>query len=230
LKDSYISHIEAFHHAAASAGVRVNIRWLESLDIEKKGPSLLEGADGILVPGGFGDRGIEGKIRAIEYARENEIPFQGVCLGFQLATVEFARHVLGFDDANSTEFNPKTKHPAIDLLPEQRDVKSMGATMRLGAHLVDVDSNSRTAKLYAGEPVSERHRHRYEVNPEYIAKFEAAGLKYVGRSDGGRRMEVLELRGHPYFVASQFHPELKSRPLRPSPLHLGLVRAALEPK
>ena len=226
LKDSYISHIEAFHHASAAAGVRVNIRWVESMDIEKKGTSPLEGVQGILVPGGFGDRGIEGKIKAIEYARENEIPFQGVCLGFQLATVEFARHALGFNDANSTEFNPKTKHPVIDLLPEQRGVKSMGATMRLGAHLVDVDANSRTAKLYGAEPVKERHRHRYEVNPDYIAKLEGAGLKYVGRSDDGRRMEILELRGHPYFVASQFHPELKSRPLRPSPIHLGLVRAA----
>ena len=226
LKDSYISHIEAFHHASAAAGVRVNIKWVESMDIEKKGTSPLEGVQGILVPGGFGDRGIEGKITAIEYARENEIPFQGVCLGFQLATVEFARHALGFDDANSTEFNPKTKHPVIDLLPEQRGVKSMGATMRLGAHLVDVDANSKTAKLYGAEPVTERHRHRYEVNPDYIAKLEGAGLKYVGRSDDGRRMEILELRGHPYFVASQFHPELKSRPLRPSPIHLGLVRAA----
>src|SRR2546425_11264048 len=226
LKDSYISHIEAFHHASAAAGVRVNIKWVESMDIEKKGTSMLEGVQGILVPGGFGDRGIEGKIKAIKYARENEIPFQGVCLGCQLATGEFARHVLGFDDANSTEVNPKTKHPVIDLLPEQRGVKSMGATMRLGAHLVDVDAPSKTAKLYGAEPVKERHRHRYEVNPDYITKLEGAGMKYVGRSDDGRRMEIFELRGHPYFVASQFHPELKSRPLRPSPIHLGLVRAA----
>lgn len=230
LKDSYISHIEAFHHAEAAAGVRVNLRWVESMDIEKRGTSMLGDADGILVPGGFGDRGIEGKIKAIEFARENGVPFQGVCLGFQLATVEFARHVLGLGDANSTEFNPKTKAPVIDLLPEQRGVRAMGATMRLGAHLVDVDPHSKTAKLYGKEPVSERHRHRYEVNPDYIGKLEAAGLRYVGRSDGGRRMEILELKGHPYFVASQFHPELKSRPLRPSPIHLGLVRAATDRK
>ncbi|OGS50687.1 MAG: CTP synthase [Euryarchaeota archaeon RBG_16_68_12] len=230
LKDSYISHIEAFHHAEAAAGVRVHIKWVESMDVEKRGTSALEGIDGILVPGGFGDRGIEGKIKAIEYARENGIPYQGVCLGFQLATVEFARHVLGLEDANSTEFNPKTKAPVIDLLPEQRAVKAMGATMRLGAHPVDVDPASKAAKLYGKEPVNERHRHRYEVNPEYIEKLEAAGLRYVGRSDGGRRMEILELKGHPYFVASQFHPELKSRPLRPSPLHLGLVKAAAERK
>src|SRR2546427_2262213 len=146
LKDSYISHIEAFHHASAAAGVQVNIKWVESMDIEKKGTSMLEGVQGILVPGGFGDRGIEGKIKAIKYARENEIPFQGVCLGFQLATVEFARHVLGFDDANSTEFNPKTKHPVIDLLPEHRDVKSMGAATRLGGRLVDVDLAWTTVK------------------------------------------------------------------------------------
>src|SRR2546422_123612 len=195
---------------------------------EKRAPPPLGGVQGLLARGGWGAGGREGKIRAMEWARENDLPFKGVCLGFQLATVEFARHALGFDDANSTEFNPKTKHPVIDLLPEQRGVKSMGASMRLGAHPVDVDSNSKTAKLYAGEPVNERNRHRYEVSPDYLAKLEAAGLKYVGRSDDGRRMEILELRGHPYFVASQFHPELKSRPLRPSPLHLGLVKAAAE--
>ena len=227
LKDSYISHVEAFHHAAAHARTAVTIRWVESMDIEKKGAkALLEGADGILVPGGFGDRGIEGKIGAIRYARENEIPFQGVCLGFQLATAEFARHVLGFADANSSEFNEKTKHPVVDLLPEQRAVKEMGATMRLGAHDIDVNPKSKTASLYGSTTISERHRHRYEVNPDYIAKLEDAGLRYAGRSDGGRRMEVLELDGHRYFIASQFHPELKSRPLRPSPIHLGLVRAA----
>ena len=230
LKDSYISHIEAFHHAEAAAGVKVRLKWVESMDIEKRGTSMLEDVDGVLVPGGFGDRGIEGKIKAIEFARVHGIPFQGVCLGFQLATAEFARHVLGLEDANSTEFNPKTHAPVIDLLPEQRTVKAMGATMRLGAHPVDVDPDSKAAKLYGKEPVNERHRHRYEVNPEYIGKLEAAGMRYVGRSDGGRRMEILELRGHPYFVASQFHPELKSRPLRPSPLHLGLVKAAAERK
>jgi len=230
LKDSYISHVEAFHHAAAHARTAVTIRWVESMDIEKKGAkALLEGVDGILVPGGFGDRGIEGKIAAIRYARENEVPFQGVCLGFQLATVEFARNALGLADANSSEFNPKTKHPVVDLLPEQRAVKEMGATMRLGAHEIDVDAGSKTAKLYRSATISERHRHRYEINPDYLAKLDAAGLRYVGKSDGGRRMEVLELKGHPYFIASQFHPELKSRPMRPSPIHLGLVMAAAKP-
>ena len=227
LRDSYMSHIEAFHHASAETRCRVRIKWVESMDIEKKGAEpLLRGADGILVPGGFGDRGIEGKIAAVEYARTNGIPFQGVCLGFQLATVEFSRHVLGFEGANSSEFNPKSPHPVVDLLPEQHSVKAKGATMRLGAHEVTLEPGCATAKLYGDTTIYERHRHRYEINPAYIEKVEAAGLKYVGRSDGGRRMEILELKGHPYFVASQFHPELRSRPLRPSPIHLGLVRAA----
>ncbi|OGS48547.1 MAG: CTP synthase [Euryarchaeota archaeon RBG_16_68_13] len=226
LKDSYISHIEAFHHAAAAARVRVTLRWVESADIEKKGTKVLEGADGILVPGGFGDRGIEGKIAATRYAATNDVPFQGVCLGFQLATVGFAREALALAGANSSEFDPKTPHPVVDLLPEQRGVKDLGATMRLGAHEILLDEASMTAKLYGSTTIYERHRHRYEINPDYIPKLEAAGLRYAGRSDHGRRMEVLELRGHPYFVASQFHPELRSRPLRPSPIHLGLVRAA----
>ena len=226
LKDSYISHIEAFHHASAASRVKVNLRWVESMDIEKKGTKLLEGAEGILVPGGFGDRGIEGKIAATRYAADHDIPFQGVCLGFQLATVGFARETLGLKDANSSEFNPKTPYPVVDLLPEQRTVKDMGATMRLGAHEILLDENSKTAKLYGSTAIFERHRHRYEINPDYIAKLEAGGLRYVGRSDGGRRMEVLELKGHPYFIASQFHPELRSRPFRPSPIHLGLVKAA----
>jgi CTP synthase len=195
------------------------------VDIEKKGIGVLAGADGILVPGGFGDRGIEGKVAAVNYAREQDIPFQGVCLGFQLATIEFGRNGLGLEGANSTEFDPKTPYPVIDLLPEQRDVKDKGATMRLGANEILLDEASRAAKMYQAVKVHERHRHRFEVNPDYIQKFEEAGLKFTGRSDSGRRMEVLELRGHPYFVASQFHPELRSRPFRPSPLHLGLVLA-----
>ena len=228
LKDSYISHIEAFHHASGATRVKVNLRWVESVDIERKGAKILEGADGILVPGGFGDRGIEGKIAATRYAADNDIPFQGVCLGFQLATVGFAREVLSLKDANSSEFNPKTPHPVVDLLPEQRDVKDLGATMRLGAHEILLQESSKTAKLYGSTKIFERHRHRYEINPDYLEKLEAAGLKYVGRSDGGRRMEVLELKGHRYFVASQFHPELRSRPLRPSAIHTGLVRAAAD--
>ena len=157
---------------------------------------------------------------------EHDVPFQGVCLGFQLATIGFAREALGLGGANSSEFDPKTPHPVVDLLPEQHAVKGMGATMRLGAHPIQLDPKSSTAKLYAATTIHERHRHRYEINPAYIGKLEDAGLRFVGRSDDGRRMEVLELTGHPYFIASQFHPELRSRPLRPSPIHLGLVRAA----
>ncbi len=227
LLDAYISHIEAFHHAGAKARARVKLRWVEATNIEKRGPGVLQGVDAILVPGGFGDRGIEGKIQAVEYARKEQIPFQGVCLGFQLATVEVARHLVGLEGANSSEFNPKTEYPVVDLLPEQRGVKEKGGTMRLGAHEIGLKPGSRTAELYASTTISERHRHRYEINPRFIEKLEAAGLKYVGQSDNGRRMEVLELQGHPYFIASQFHPELKSRPLRPSPIHYGLVRACL---
>ena len=226
LRDSYLSHIEAFHHAAAHARRRVHIKWVESVDLEKKGVGLLGGVDGILVPGGFGDRGIEGKIAAARFAREQDIPYQGVCLGFQLATIEFARNVLGLEDANSTEFKPKSPHPVIDLLPEQRDIKAKGATMRLGAHEILLRDGSRAAKLYGAARVQERHRHRYEVNPDYLEKIESAGMAYTGRSDNDRRMEVLELRGHRFFMASQFHPELRSRPLRPSPIHLALVQAA----
>jgi len=228
LKDSYISHIEALHHAAAVTRVGVKIRWIESTDIESDGTGLLDGVNGILIPGGFGDRGTEGKIKAVTYARENRIPFQGVCLGFQLATVEFARNVMGMEGADSSEFESKTSYPVIDLLPEQKDVKDMGATMRLGAHKVLLNEGCKTAELYKTLEIYERHRHRYEVNPDFIEKFENKGLKFVGRSEDGRRMEVLELADHPYFVASQFHPELKSRPFKPSPMHLGLVMVAAD--
>jgi CTP synthase len=227
LLDAYISHVEAFHHAGARARAKVELRWVEATNIEKRGVEVLKGADGILVPGGFGDRGIEGKIRAIEYARREGLPFQGVCLGFQLATIEVARNVVGLEGANSSEFNPKSPHPVIDLLPEQRSVKDKGGTMRLGAHDITLIPGSRTAQLYGSTTIQERHRHRYEVNPNHIGKLEEGGLKYVGHSDGGRRMEVLELKDHPFFVASQFHPELKSRPLRPSPIHYGLVKACI---
>ncbi|MFQ5837963.1 MAG: glutamine hydrolyzing CTP synthase [Thermoplasmata archaeon] len=228
LQDSYISHVEAFRHAGAKADVRVKIKWIESVDIERDGAEVLQGVHGILVPGGFGERGIGGKIGAIQYAREHGVPFQGVCLGFQLATLEFSRHVLGLAKANSTEFDPDTPYPVVDLLPEQREIKDMGATMRLGAHEVVLDKDSKAYELYGSRRIYERHRHRYEINPSFIPKLEAAGLRFVGRSEDGRRMDVLQLEGHPFFVASQFHPEFKSRPLRPSPIHYGLVRAALE--
>lgn len=228
LMDSYISHIEAFHHCASETRNRVRIVWVEAEDLEKEGANRLEGVHGILVPGGFGERGIEGKIASITYAREKGVPYLGTCLGFQLATVEFCRNVLGLEDANSSEFHPNTKHPVVDLLPEQVGIEDKGATMRLGVHEVIVDRNSKAHELYHSTRIRERHRHRFEVNPDYIDRIVKAGLRYTGRSKDGRRMEIAELDGHRYFVASQFHPEFKSRPLRPSPLHLGLVKAAID--
>lgn len=230
LKDSYASHIEAFHHAGSEAQVKVNIRWIEGEDLDVQGASgLLKGIDGLLIPGGFGDRGTEGKIEAVKYAREKKIPLLGVCLGFQLAIVDYCRNVLKWEDANSYEFDPKTKHPVIDILPEQKGVTDMGATMRLGAHDIKLAPNCLARELYGGKAtISERHRHRYEVNPEFIDEIEKSGLKFTGRSKDGVRMEVAELTGHPYFMAVQFHPEFKSRPENPSRVHLGLVRAAAE--
>jgi CTP synthase len=231
LMDSYISHVEALNHAGAQAKARVNILWVESEGLEASDTSdLLRKADGILVPGGFGDRGTEGKIGAIRYARENGVPFLGVCLGFQLATVEFSRHVVGMESANSSEFDSATPYPVVDLLPEQKEVVDMGATMRLGAHDVAVKESSTAEKLYGKTKIQERHRHRFEINPDFIGKIEKEGLEYTGRSMDDRRMEIAEFADHPYFVASQFHPEFKSRPLRPSPLHFGLVQASLERK
>ncbi len=228
LKDSYISHIEAFHHASAEAGVRVKLRWLEGEDLERKGgEKLLNGVDGILIPGGFGDRGVEGKIFAIGYARRMRIPLLGVCLGFQLSVIEHCRNVIGLKGANSSEFNPHTMYPVIDLLPEQKGIRDMGATMRLGAHDIALAKGSRASELYSGKiRISERHRHRYEVNPDFISRIEEAGLKFTGRSKDGVRMEVAELPGHPYFIATQFHPEFKSRPGKASRVHFGLVTAA----
>jgi CTP synthase len=167
---------------------------------------------------------------AAQWARERGVPFLGICLGFQMATAEFSRHVLDLDEANSSEFNPRTPHPVIDLLPEQQATTDKGGTMRLGSHKVLLDKNCKAAKLYRSTEIFERHRHRYEVNPDYIERIEAAGLRYVGRAPDKIRMEVFELEGHPYFVGCQFHPELKSRPTRPAPLFVGLVSAAIDLK
>ncbi len=230
LKDSYISHKESLRYAGAVLGCRVKIRWIEAPDLEDSGTiKELEGVNGVLVPGGFGNRGAEGKIMSAKWAREQNIPYLGVCFGFQLATIEFARNVLGLKGANSAELDPKSPHPVVNILPEQEGVDDMGATMRLGDHDVNL-SKGKARSLYGKDTISERHRHRYEINPEYIDRIEAKGLKYTGRDLSGRRMEILELEKHPYFVASQFHPEFKSRPDEPSPLHLGLVKAALTHK
>ncbi len=227
--DSYMSHYEALTHAGAELNTRVLPLRMEAEDMGKEDcRPLLEEADGILIPGGFGSRGADGKMEAIRYARENGVPFLGVCLGFQLAVVEFARNALSFHDANSTEFDSHTSHPVVDLLPEQKDVTKKGATMRLGAQDVIVEEGSVAHGLYGATTISERHRHRFEVNPHYIDVIQGKGLRFTGRSPDGNKMEIAELEGHPFFVGSQFHPEFKSRPQRPAPLHYGLVRAALE--
>ncbi len=229
LKDSYISHIEALNHTSAALGAKVCIKWIEAEDLEtNKIEAPFDDVDAILVPGGFGWRGTEGKILSARTARERGIPFLGICLGFQMATAEFARNVLGCEEANSTEFNPRTPHPVIDLLPEQRNTTNLGGTMRLGSHKVIVSKESMAYELYKSDIVYERHRHRYEVNPKYIEQIEAAGMRYVGRTEDGVRMEIFQLDGHPYFMGCQFHPELRSRPRRPAPLFVGLVSAAVE--
>ena len=223
LRDSYVSYVEALTHAGAALGVGVEIVWIEA---EEFSEPQMEGVDGLIVPVGFGHRGAEGKIQAIRYARTHQIPFVGICYGFQLAVIEFARAVLGLETANSAEFGP-TEHPVIDLMPEQKSLTEKGATMRLGAQPVRIERGTLAYKLYGTEEIFERHRHRYEVNPRYIRDLEAAGLKFSGKSPDGRRMEILELADHPFFIASQFHPEFKSRPTRPRPLFLGLVQACL---
>uniref|UniRef100_A0A7C4W3L8 CTP synthase n=1 Tax=Geoglobus ahangari TaxID=113653 RepID=A0A7C4W3L8_9EURY len=224
VRDAYISIREALKIAGVYHSVKVNPIWIDSEKLEKEDIKIE--ADGILVPGGFGHRGIEGKIKAITYARENDIPFLGICLGFQLSVVEFARNVLGYKDANSTEFG-ETKHPVIDLLPEQREIDKKGGTMRLGDIEVTIKRGTIAYSLYQRDRVVERHRHRYEVNPEYIQEFEEKGLVFSGYSDNGRRMEILELPDKRFFFATQFHPEFKAKPFSPSPPFMGFVKAAL---
>ena len=238
LSDSYLSAIKALQHSSYAVGRKLVIDWIESADLDDQTASadpeahaaaweLLNGADGVLVPGGFGIRGIEGKIKAAGYARENNVPYLGVCLGLQVATIEFCRNVLGMEGANSTEFDEDTPHPAVVFMPEISKTH-MGGTMRLGTKptpfLVD---DCKMRRLYGGaDHVDERHRHRYEVNPDFIERIEEAGLKYVGKDETGQRCEIMELDGHPYFVGTQYHPEFKSRPGRPSPPYLGLLMAA----
>ncbi len=224
VQDSYLSIREALKHAGIEAGCRVNVLWIDSEELEEKNVEM--DVDGILVPGGFGKRGAEGKIKAIEFARENDIPFLGICFGFQLAVIEFARHVIGWSDANSSEL-AETTHAVIDLLPEQKQVDKLGGTMRLGDIEVTIKPGTIAHKLYGKEKVYERHRHRYEVNPKYIPEFEKRGLIFSGYSDGGRRMEILEYPKNRFFFGTQFHPEFKSRPYSPSPPFVGLVKAAL---
>jgi CTP synthase len=226
LRDAYLSVMEALRHGGFHHGARVEISWVASDDLAEGGREVLERADGILVPGGFGVRGVEGKVEAIRFARERGVPFLGICLGLQCAVIEFARNVCGLEGANSSEFDPATPHPVIDLLPEQKHVTELGGSMRLGAQPCHLVPGTRAAAAYGEQVVYERHRHRYEVNPAYHRVLSEHGLVFSGLSPDGRLVEIIELPDHPFFVAGQFHPELRSRPTRPHPLFREFVAAA----
>ncbi|CAK8562051.1 unnamed protein product [Lathyrus sativus] len=238
LSDSYLSVLKALVHASVSCQKKLVVDWISATNLEnataKENPDvykaswkLLKGADGILVPGGFGDRGVQGKIIAAKYARENRIPYLGICLGMQVAVIEFARSVLGLKDANSTEFDPNTKSPCVIFMPEGSKTH-MGGTMRLGSRRTYFQTKlCKSAKLYGGKSfIDERHRHRYEVNPDLVTSLENSGLSFTGKDETGQRMEIVEIPNHPYFVGVQFHPEFKSRPGKPSPVFLGFIAAA----
>lgn len=229
LKDAYLSVKSALVHAGTRLGRNIEIDWIKSSSLtEENCASLLGEADGILVPGGFGERGSEGKKVAIRYAREQGVPFLGICFGMQLAIIEFAQHVLGWEDADSAEFDPRSARPVIDLLRGQYDGIELGGTMRLGNYPCLTKEGTLARKLYGQERIEERHRHRYEFNARYREDFEKAGLCFSGINPDSGLVEIVELPGHPYFVASQFHPEFTSRPLRPNPLFLGFVEAAMK--
>ena len=229
LDDSYISVMESLRHAGFANDVNVDIDLIDCETVTaENSKEILEKYQGIIVPGGFGNRGIEGKIETIKYARENKIPFLGICLGMQMAVVEFARNVLGLKDANSLEFDENTTNPVIHIMEEQKNINKKGGTMRLGAYDCVIKENTLAHKVYGKTMISERHRHRYEYNNDYKQRLEAAGLIASGTSPDGSLVEIVELPSHPYFIAGQFHPELKSRPNNPAPLFVGLVKAAKE--
>ena len=233
LHDSYLSVVEALHHGGFANDAEVEIKWVDSEQIEKKPEEIadiLSGIDGMIIPGGFGNRGTEGMILAAQYARENAIPFLGICLGMQMALVEFARNVVGWKDANSSELDPETTHPVIDLMPEQAGVTQMGGTMRLGAYPCELVNGTLAHRLYGETKIHERHRHRYEVNNEMRDELAAAGLTFSGISPDGRIVEMIERSSHPYYIGTQGHPEFKSRPNRAHPLFAGLVMAAVKRK
>ncbi|AZZ93626.1 CTP synthase [Hahella sp. KA22] len=238
LLDAYKSLIEALKHAGIRNKTKVNIRYIDSEQVYQQGVDLLKGVDAILVPGGFGERGVEGKIQTVRYARENKIPYLGICLGLQVAVIEYARHVAGMEDAHSTEFNPKSAHPVVGLITEWQDASGkteqrneasdLGGTMRLGAQECKLVEGSTVRECYGKTLIQERHRHRYEVNGNLVPQLEAAGLQVAGWSQDGSLVEVVEVKDHPWFVACQFHPEFKSTPRDGHPLFEGFVRAALE--
>lgn len=230
LSDAYLSVVEALRHAAISLGCGLNLHWINAEDIESHGPErYLKGVDGLVVPGGFGIRGVDGKIMSITYAREQRLPFLGLCLGMQCSVIEWARHIAGLEESNSAEFAPSCQNPVINLLPEQQDVVDLGGTMRLGLYPCRVLPNTLAFKLYGEEVIYERHRHRYEFNNAYRNLFLETGFAISGTSPDGRLVEIIELPHHPFFIASQFHPEFRSRPSTPHPLFKGLIQAALPP-
>ncbi len=228
LHDAYLSVVEALKHGGIQSRASVHIRWVDSEEITDTDTcaQLLKGVNGILVPGGFGTRGTEGKILAVRYARENKIPFLGICLGMQMAIVEFARHVLGYHDANSIELDPNTMHPVIALMPEQDGIEDIGGTLRLGAYPCILADGTKARELYGTKEISERHRHRYEVNNDYREKLQEAGMTLAGLSPDGRIVEMIELKEHPFFIGTQGHPEFKSRPNHAHPLFGGFIAAA----
>ena len=231
LEDSYISVMESIRHAGFENDVNTNIKLIDSETINTETVSKkLDGIDGIIVPGGFGERGIEGMIQTIKYARENKIPFLGICLGMQMSVVEYARNILGLKDANSSEFSKTTKNPVIHIMEEQKEIRKKGGTMRLGSYPCSIKQDSLAEKMYQSKQIDERHRHRFEYNNDYKEKLEETGLICSGTSPDGKLVEIVELSQdkHPYFIASQFHPELKSRPNKPAPLFVGLVKKAKE--
>ncbi|MFA6035517.1 MAG: CTP synthase (glutamine hydrolyzing) [Candidatus Micrarchaeia archaeon] len=231
LKDAYVSIKEALVHAGAKLGCKVNLKWIETTDIEEKkvkADEALKGCDAIIVPGGFGSRGVEGKIECIRHARYHGLPFLGLCYGMQLAVVEYARNVCSLEKANTTENDEKTPHPVIDILPEQKTVTEKGGTMRLGGQDVEVKEGTLAYKLYGEKSVRERFRHRYEVNPDYVERFEAGGMVFSGRAPKSNIMQIMELPSHKFFMGTQYHPELSSRLERPHPLFVALLEAAMK--
>ena len=231
LHDAYISVAESLHHAGYKYNTKVNINWVDSEDLEKDNINLKEvfkNSKGILVPGGFGTRGTNGKIKAINYARTNKIPFLGICLGMQLAVIEFAQNVLKLEDATSTEFDSMCKNPVIDLMADQKAVSNMGGTLRLGNYECTLVPNTLASKIYKTDKILERHRHRYEFNNKYKEQLEEKGMIFSGINEANNLVEIIELKDHPHFIASQFHPEFKSRPTRPHPLFDSFIKASIK--
>ena len=229
LHDAYLSVVESLNHAGTANDAVVDILWVDSETVtEQNVKEILGGVSGVLVPGGFGDRGIEGMAVAARYARENGVPYFGICLGMQMAVIEFARNVLGYADATSSEFSETTRHPVIDLMPDQVNVTDKGGTMRLGKYPCVLTEGSRSRELYGAAEISERHRHRFEFNNDYREQMQAAGMLLAGLSPNGHLVEIVEIPAHPWFVGAQFHPEFKSRPDRPHPLFYGFVKASVE--